>query len=489
MTFRKLTSLDAQFLAMEDGHAHGHVSVLSTYAPYTADGRRLTAEVIRDLVAERLPLLPPFRWRLVRVPFDLDHPYWVDADDVDVSYHVQESALWAPGDDRRLADHVAEIIARPLDRSRPLWEIHVISGLADDSVALLIKMHHAAVDGVSGAEMLRVLLDDTVEGHPVVAPRCVEPQRRPSQAELLGRGLTNMCRYPARSVRAAVRALPHLDEVPTLRGVPGVSTVARHSRSAKAILERTNTAEGTELVAPRTRFQTAISPRRSVAFGSVSLAEVKAVKDHFGCSINDVVMAMCASGLRSWLADEGELPDGPLLSFVPVSVRTPEQTGTFGNRVSVMMAELPTDVADPVERLHRAQATMTAAKQRHQALPASLLEDANDLIPPALFARATGTALRHGASFLQPAVNAAISNVPGSPTTLYCAGAEQLSQFPISGILHGVGLNITVFSYRQELSIGIVVDRDQLDDPWPLLDAVRASLTDLTAAISTRPAV
>ena len=172
-----------------------------------------------------------------------------------------------------------------------------------------------------------------------------------------------------------------------------------------------------------------------------------------------------------------------------MSVRTPEQTGTFGNRVSVMMAELPTDEADPVERLHRAQATMTAAKQRHQALPASLLEDANDLIPPALFAHATGTALRHGASFLQPAVNAAISNVPGSPTTLYCAGAEQLSQFPISGILHGVGLNITVFSYRQELSFGIVVDRDQLDDPWPLLDAVRDSLTDLTAAISTRPAV
>ena len=155
MTLRKLTSLDAQFLAMEDGRAHGHVSVLSTFAPTTADGRQLTADVIRDLVTERLPLLPPFRWQLVKVPFDLDHPYWADADDVDVTYHVQESALWAPGDDRRLAEHVAEIVARPLDRSRPLWEIHVISGLADGSVALLIKMHHAVVDGVSGAELLR----------------------------------------------------------------------------------------------------------------------------------------------------------------------------------------------------------------------------------------------------------------------------------------------------------------------------------------------
>lgn len=487
MTFRKLTSLDAQFLAMEDGRAHGHVSVLSTYAP-TADGRRLTADVIRKLVSERLPLLPPFRWRLVRVPFDLDHPYWEDTDDVDLTYHVQESAVCAPGDDRGLGDHVAELIARPLDRSRPLWEIHVISGLADRTVALLIKMHHATVDGVSGADVLRVLLDDTAQGRVVALPVAPETQRKPSQLNLLGRSLWGASQYPVRSLHAAVRALPHLDEVPTLRGVPGVNTIARHSRSAKAFLERTDAAECTELVAPRTRFQTPISQHRSVAFDSVSLAEVKAVKDHFGCSINDVVMAMCASGLRSWLADEGELPDGPMLSFVPVSVRTPEQIGTFGNRVSVMMAELPTDEPDPVKRLHRARATMAAAKQRHRALPASLLEDANDLIPPALFARATGAALRHGASFLQPAVNAAISNVPGSPTTLYCAGAEQLSQFPISGVLHGVGLNITVFSYREELAFGIVVDREQLDDPWPLLDAVRNSLADLTAAVSKPPA-
>lgn len=488
MTFRKLTSLDAQFLAMEDGRAHGHVSVLSTYAPHAADGRRLTADVIRELVAERLPLLPPFRWQLVRVPFDLDHPYWADADDVDVTYHVQESALCVPGDDRRLADHVAELISRPLDRSRPLWEIHVISGLADGSVALLIKMHHAAVDGVSGAEVLRVLLDDTAEGRePATVPDRLR-LRKPTSANLLGRGLTNVYQYPARSVRAAVRALPHLDQVPTLRNVPGVGMLARHSRTAKAVLTQNHPDADAGLLAPQTRFQTPISQHRSVTFGSVSLAEVKAVKDQFGYSINDVVMAMCASGLRSWLADEGELPDEPLLSFVPVSVRTPEQIGTFGNRVSVMMAELPTDEPDPVKRLHRARATMTAAKQRHRTLPASLLEDANDLIPPAVFARATGTVLRHGASFLRPAVNAAISNVPGSPSTLYCAGAEQLSQFPISGVLHGVGLNITVFSYRDELSFGIVTDRGQLADPWPLLDAMRSSLTELTTAISKPPA-
>ncbi|WP_243747559.1 wax ester/triacylglycerol synthase domain-containing protein [Mycolicibacterium sp. CBMA 226] len=325
MTIRKLTSLDAQFLAMEDGRTHGHVSVLSTYAPSTADGCRLTAEVIRDLVAERLPLLPPFRWRLVRVPFDIDHPYWDDSGDIDLAHHVQESALVAPGDDRSLAEHVAELIARPLDRSLPLWEIHVIDGLAEGSVALLIKMHHAAVDGVSGADVLRVLLDDTAEGRVVEQPVAPERRRKPSQVELLCRGLFNASQYPVRSIRAALRALPHLDEVPTLRGVPGVNTVARQSRNAKAFLGQDDAGESTELVAPRTRFQSPISQHRSVAFGSVSLTEVKAVKERFGCSINDVVMAMCAAGLRTWLTEHDELPDGPMLSFVPVSVRTPNR--------------------------------------------------------------------------------------------------------------------------------------------------------------------
>ena len=195
---RQLTSLDAQFLALEDGRTHGHINVLGIYDAKTADGQELNAALVRDLVIERLPLLPPFRWRLVPVPFGLDHPYWIDDSDFDIEYHVRELALPAPGDDRPAAEQVSRIIARPLDRSRPLWELYVIHGVADGAVALLTKMHHAAVDGVSGAEVMSALLDGTTTGRTVAPSEPVRPERRPSEWEMLGRGLIGMWRQPLR---------------------------------------------------------------------------------------------------------------------------------------------------------------------------------------------------------------------------------------------------------------------------------------------------
>ncbi|MFL6091255.1 MAG: WS/DGAT/MGAT family O-acyltransferase [Aeromicrobium sp.] len=480
---RQLSNLDAQFLALEDGRTHGHVSVLATYDPVTADGRRVDATLIRELVEQRLPLLPPLRWRLASVPFGLDHPYWVDHSSFDLDYHIRELALPDPGDDRQLAEQVARIIARPLDRSRPLWELYVIHRLADGSVALLTKLHHAAVDGVSGAEVMGTLLDPTPDGRPASALVPVRDEAFPSEWEMLALGVTGMWRQPVRALRAGPRTLPHLDDVPTLRALPGVKAIASASRRVKRALPVNRDGgvlEGQDLVAPRTRFQGPISAHRSVAFGSLPLSDVKTVKDRFGCTVNDVVVTVCAAALRSWLAEQGELPDQPLAAFIPISVRTPEQRGTYGNRVSVMLAELPTDEPDPAARLHRVATAMNAAKARHKAMPASLLTDANHFIPPALFARAAGVTARLAAvPAINSAVNVAISNVPGPPETLYCGGAAQRSQFPISGVLHGVGLNITVFSYRDQLGFGIVADRTQLDDAWPLLDAARKALDEL----------
>ncbi len=480
---RQLTSLDAQFLALEDGRTHGHVSVLSIYDARTVTGRRLDAELIRELITRRLPLLPPFRWRLAPVPFDLDYPYWVDDSDFDVEYHVREMALPEPGDQHQLADQISRIIARPLDRARPLWEVYVIHGLGDGGVAILTKMHHAAVDGVSGAEVMSVLLDGTAQPRevPPMAPAAAE--KYPTQWEMLGRGLLGMWRQPVRAVRVSARTLPHLDEVPTLRALPGIKAIARHGRRVKRVINVRSDGgvlEGSDLVAPRTRFQGRVSSHRRVAFGSLSLDEVKAIKTEFGCTVNDVVVTLCASALRSWLISQDELPAEPLVAFVPVSVRTPEQVGTYGNRVSVMIAELPTDEPDPLERLRRVSATMSAAKERHRALPASLLQDANHFVPPAMFARAARVTSRVATlPAVQSAVNVAISNVPGSPTTVYCGGAEQRETYPISGVLDGIGLNITVFSYRDALGFGIVADREQLEDPWPLLDAMRDALDEL----------
>lgn len=480
---RQLTSLDAQFIAMEDGRTQGHVSVLGVFDAETTSGRRLDAALVRELVTARMHLLPTFRWRLAPVPFGLDHPYWVDDGTFDVEYHVQDAALPAPGTRRQLADLVAQLIGRQLDRAHPLWELYVIQGLEDGSVAVLTKMHHAAVDGVSGAEVLSVLLDDTATGRDLEAAPAVVAERFPSEVEMLGRGLVGMWRQPLRALKAAPTTLPHLDDVATLRHVPGVKAIARTSRLVKRALPIRNggpALQGNDLVAPQTRFQTRVSAHRRVAFESMSLDDVKLIKNAFGCTVNDVVLAICTTGLRSWLDDQGELPAESLLGFIPVSVRTPEQMGTFGNRVSVMIAELPTEIADPVQRLRRINQSMKSAKDRHKALPASLMQDANHFIPPALLAQAArATSRLAGIRGIKQPVNVAISNVPGSPTPLFLGGASQRAQFPISGVLDGIGLNITVFSYQDSLEFGIVVDREQLDDPWPLLAALRAGLDEL----------
>lgn len=239
-----------------------------------------------------------------------------------------------------------------------------------------------------------------------------------------------------------------------------MKALARSSRLVKRALKAgspVTALRGSDVTAPRTRFQARVSPHRRVAFGSMPLAEVKAIKNALGCTVNDVVLAICTAGLRSWLDKQGELPAEPLASFIPMSVRTPEQQGTFGNRVSVMLTQLPTDEADPVERVRRINKAMNAAKERQRALPASLLQDANHFIPPALFAQAARSLSRlAGVRGLNQPANAMISNVPGPATPLYLGGVKQRAQFPVSGVLDGIGINITVMSYQDSLEFGIV---------------------------------
>ena len=283
---------------------------------------------------------------------------------------------------------------------------------------------------------------------------------------MLGRGLVGMWRQPLRALKAAPTTLPHLDDVATLRHVPGVKAIARSSRLVKRTLPMRNggpALQGNDLVAPQTRFQTRVSAHRRVAFESMSLDDVKMIKNTFGCTVNDVVLAICAAGLRSWLDERGELPAESLLGFIPVSVRTPEQMGTFGNRVSVMIAELPTRRPTLCSVCAESTRSMKSAKDRHQR--ASGITDAGcQPLHPAGPAGSGGPGdvqVGRHPRIDQP-VNVAISNVPGSPTPLYLGGARQRAQYPISGVLDGIGLNITVFSYQDSLEFGIVVDREQL---------------------------
>jgi diacylglycerol O-acyltransferase / wax synthase len=480
---RQLTTLDAQFLAVESARTYGHVGTLAIYDPATAPGGEFGLDELTRLVAERLHLLPPLRWRLATVPLGLDLPYWIDDRDFDLTFHIRESAVPPPGDDHRLAETVARIFARPLDRSRPLWEIYVIHGLPDGQVALLTKIHHAVVDGVSGNEITTMLLDLHPEGRELPPAPAIASEPSPGELEMLARGVIGLGRQPLRAMRSLPTTLPNLTELPGVAVLPGGPMVARAvGRTRSAIMRRDpHVLEATTARAPKTIFNGPISPHRRYAFGQLPLDTVKRVKDALGLTVNDVVVALCASAVRQWLLDRDALPDEPLVAMIPVSVRTDEEKGTFGNRVSMMIVPIPTDEPDAGRRAHRTHELLRSAKEHHQALPADLLTDATAFIPPAVAARAARTTMQIIAR-TRPPLNLIISNVPGPREKLYLAGAELQAIYPVSVVTDGVGLNITVTSYRDHLYVGLIGDREQVDDLWSMLDGLRAALAELEAA-------
>src|SRR3954447_7968773 len=286
---RQLTSLDSQFLALETARQYGHVGGLAILDPSTRAGA-LDLPSVQQLLAERLPLVPPLRWRLAEVPLNLDYPYWVDDPDFDLEFHVREIALPAPGNENQLAEQVARIVARPLDRTRPLWELYLIQGLEDGHVAVLTKIHHAVVDGLSGAEIMAALLDLTPEGREV-PPASGPVDRMPSSSEMLLRGMVGALKFPVRFARSAPAALPNLAEVRSLAVVPGIATVSEVlKRTREVALRRPRHKSLPDLPAPRTPFSGRVSGHRKIAFGQVSLADVKAAKNRHGTTVNDVVV-------------------------------------------------------------------------------------------------------------------------------------------------------------------------------------------------------
>jgi diacylglycerol O-acyltransferase len=483
---QQLTSLDAQFLAIETPKTYGHVGGLAVYDPSTATGAKLGHEDICRLVGERLHLLPPFTRKLVEIPFGLDHPFWIEDSDFDIDFHIRDSAVPPPGGDRQLARTVERIFARPLDRTRPLWELYLIHGLEGGRVALLTKIHHSVVDGVSGNEILSTLLDLKPEGSEIEPPSSERRgERKPGQIQMLGRGLIGLPFQPLRAIRSVPTVVPNLTDFPGVGAIPGAPTVSRVIAKAWGLLPGTRDVgvlETTTARPPKTPFNGRISAHRSFAFGSLSLDAVKQLKNELGITVNDVVVALCATAVRDWLIDRDALPEEPLVAMVPMSVRTEEQKGTYGNRVSMMIVPIPTNVADPRERLMTAHETLKNAKQRHRALPADLLTDATSFIPPAVHALASRVTMDIGGR-LAPPLNLVISNVPGPREPLYLGGAELQAQFPVSVVTDGVGLNMTVMSYRDHIDFGIVGDRDLMGDTWPLMDGLERSLDELCEVI------
>jgi diacylglycerol O-acyltransferase / wax synthase len=480
---RQLTSLDTQFLAIEDGRQAGHVGSLGIYDPSTAPDGVLDVKVMMRLLKDRMHLLPVLRWRLLEVPFSLDFPYWIEDEHFDLEFHVRDLAVPSPGSDRQLAAQVARLHSRPLDRARPLWEMYVISGLKSGHVAVYTKIHHAVIDGISGGEIVGLLLDMTPEIRTPDAAAPPGPGRRAGTAELVARAALGIPRYPLRLLGSLPRAVPNLDET-VFSVIPGAARVGRLLNRFDGFVRR----DGNRVIrpsqeAPRTTFNGRVTAHRRFVFGQLELDRVKALKQAHGVTVNDVIVSLCAGAVRQWLIGHDELPPEPLVAQVPVSVRSKEQQGTYGNRILMLAAALHTEIADPVERLQQTSADLTVMKDRYKALPAELLSDANNFIPPALFSRAAQLTLSLASSSVaHPTWNLVVSNVPGPQFDLYCAGAKLLANYPVSVITDGLGLNITVMSYAGHLDVGILADREQMPDLWNLIDFLKDSLEELEKA-------
>ena len=483
---KQLTGLDASFLYMETGSQFGHVSGLSILEP--PDGVYDPYAAWRSQIEARLHLLEPLRRRIVDVPLRLDHPFWIEDPDFDLDFHVRHSAVPPPGRSDQLADVVARIVGRPLDRNRPLWESYVIEGLEGGRFAILTKVHHATVDGASGVELLTLMLDPTPEPSEVPPPdRDWRPDRAPSDFEVLGRAMFSLLRKPARLVVLSARTGRALGEATrnpvltatarsvraSLRGPLGTLLNLGRPRDPDV----TRPAQAIRLQAPRTPFNHPITSHRALALRSTPLSQVKAIKSALGATVNDVVMAACAGGLRAYLQGHDALPEEPLIAMVPVSIRTGAEPERWTNRVSGVVAALPTDEDDPLHRVKLVHESMGNAKELFQALPAEELMNFSQFAPPAVFARAMRVATR-----LRSPVNLVVSNVPGPREPLYVAGATLRHYYPVSTIVDNQGLNITVQSYLDTLDFGLVACRELVPDVDNLADAIVADLDGMASA-------
>jgi diacylglycerol O-acyltransferase / wax synthase len=469
---QQLTGLDASFLALETANTTGHVGGVSVLDPSDAP-KPLTLARLTEVLAQRIPLIPVLRRKLLNVPLGLDQPYWIDDPDFDIEYHVRELALPRPGSDAQLTEQVSRLHARPLDRSRPLWEIYLITGLARKRAAVYTKIHHAAIDGASGAELLTVLLDLTPAGRELPPVKPWKPEKAPNWAELTARAAVRLAWRPVETVRITnemVRILPTL--------TPVVSTVVGGMLGL-------NRGDGEVIAtmpgrAPATPFNKPITPHRRIAFRTVDLNTVKAVKNAFGVSVNDVVMAMSAGALRRWLADREALPSQPLIAMIPVSVRDPRAPrGALGNKVSAMLAALPTNVSEPGLRVELVHAATKIAKAQQAAIPQGLVDQISDFAPPALTARAARVVFATGLLHRLPPFNLTISNVPGPNVPVYLCGAKLIAHYPVSVVTDGQGLNITLVGYLGQLHFGLVACRELVPD----IDVLAGYLVDELALL------
>jgi WS/DGAT/MGAT family acyltransferase len=460
-----LTGLDSSFLFLENSRQPMHVGSVLVF-----EGS-MTFEAFRQTLATRVHLVPRLRQRLAMVPLGIGKPYWVEDPAFNLDLHLQHVALPSPGRWKELRSLAARTFTTPLDRTRPLWEMTFIEGLDEipqvppGSVAIISKIHHAAIDGVSGADMMGVLLDVTKEPREfdLPTPRTVAPV--PNELEVLGHTARKILGKPSEIRRVA-------------------SEVRDAVRAAAKVQQKGVDAPPVPMSAPPTPINHTIDGRRIWNTALLELDRVKAIRQFAGCTLNDVVLAICSGALRRYLDEKEALPDKPLIAMVPVSTRSKSEQGQMGNKVSAMMLDLATNVADPVERLKLIKAHTKGGKAFERAGATRALVDLWDFIPFGLANRMTRLYSRFRVSEMHnPIFNCVITNVPGPQMDLYMAGHKLLATMGMAPLVDGMGLLITVLSYNGVLSISPISSPAVMPDMDVFARYLRESANELEAAV------
>jgi diacylglycerol O-acyltransferase / wax synthase len=486
---QRLTGLDGAFLAFESPTTPLHIAGVLVFDPAGVPGG-VGFRQIRDMVAGRVSRVPPFRRRMVEVPFGLQHPTMVDDPDFDIDFHVRRVSLPQPGGQGELAALVGDIVERPLDRDRPLWEFHVVEGLDHGHVAVVTKIHHAIIDGVSGAEIMAAFFD--LSAQPSEASNGVGPSSPKEGVE------DGSATSAAGSEKWAPDPVP--GEVDQLRDALGsfpgqteavAKTLGATARTVRNMSGRNRQVEGAvpplPFQAPRTSINRAISPHRRVAFAEMPMEDIGRVRGVLGGTVNDVVLASVSGAMRTFFAGRRETPESSLVAMVPISVRSDEERGALGNRVSATLVSLATGVDDPAARLQLIAAGTRMAKEQQETVGSQLFSSWAQSVFPMVSTRVSRlvTNLRLF-DRLPPVFNLVVSNIPGPDVALFMAGARMVAIYPIGPVVEGVGVNVTVFSYLGTMYVGVQGCWDLVPDVDVIANGMVDALGDLVKESNRR---
>jgi diacylglycerol O-acyltransferase len=462
---QRLGPQDASFLYLETPTVHQHVGGLAILDPSTAPGGRLTLEDLVRVISSRLHLAPRFRQKVVFPPLATARPVWIDDANFDLGFHMRRAALPTPGSRRELVDYVQRVISRPLDRTKPMWELYLIEGMQDGLAAILTKVHHAMVDGMSAIDLASAIYDFSPEPQ-ILTPQAWTPEPEPSRVDLLREAVRDQVTHPTQALLDLAQRT--------------MDTPSRVARQVGSVLGGLRDMVGRGILAPPSPFNRKPGPNRRFAMVEEPVQTFKDVKRSLGGTVNDVVLAVVAGGLNRLLRSRREPTRGrSLRAMVPVSVRTRDQRSAMGNRVSSIFVDLPVGPMGAKRRLATIRELTRHLKDSNSAVGAEFLMNIGTWAPPTIHAMAARAASR------TRVINLVVSNVPGPQSPMYIAGAKLLAQYPIMPIAESMGLSIAVTSLAGTMAFGITADWDTLPDIEFLANAIDESLAELRKAAGT----